>query len=371
MHSQSSVHGLSSYIETSSAIAQRSRGQQPLVLGRILLTKMLSGLSAFEYGLYGLHAKPLGEVRDYLTKKQTTTLFNRVNPVGQRPKVDDKLLFHRLCRTAGIPTPDILAVLSTDGTVDGNEVVLPDFSALIRYFASDARRDVILKPRRDSLGTGVRFVSLRAGRAFDLNDQLIDTDTFARELSADMQRDQYLVQPFVRPHSQMATLSAGKALGTLRILAFSEGSEVRILYALLRIPAAGNVHDNFSSGNNGNLIAAVDPKTGRLGRAWGRSKNSSSRLLDAFACNPDNGAQIEGVQVPMWETIQGLLARAAAAFSDLPCMGWDLAVTEDRVLVIEANANADIIGAQVCCGAGARSLLRPVYARYARRLPRS
>ena len=49
-------------------------------------------------------------------------------------------------------------------------MVLPDFSALIQYFASDARRDVILKPRTDSLGTGVRFVSLRAGRAFDLND---------------------------------------------------------------------------------------------------------------------------------------------------------------------------------------------------------
>lgn len=368
MHSQSSVHGLSSYIETSSAIAQRSRGQQPLILGRILLAKMLSGLSAFEYGLYGLHAKPLGEVRDYLTKKQTTALFERVNPPGQRVKVDDKLRFHRLCRKANLPTPDILAVLSADGTVDGNEVVLPDFSALIQYFASDARRDVILKPRTDSLGTGVRFVSLRAGRAFDLNDQLIDTEIFARELSVDMQRDQYLVQPFVRPHLQMATLGAGKALGTLRILAFSD-REVRILYALLRIPAAGNVHDNFSSGNNGNLIAAVDPKTGRLGRAWGRPKNSSSRLLDAFACNPDNGAQIEGMRVPMWEAIQELLARAAVAFSDLPCLGWDVAVTEDGVLIIEANANADIIGAQVCCGVGARSLLGPVYARYAQRLP--
>ena len=76
MHSQSSVHGLSSYIETSSAIAQRSRGQQPLILGRILLAKMLSGLSAFEYGFW-LACQAVRRVRDYLTRSRPLRCSSR------------------------------------------------------------------------------------------------------------------------------------------------------------------------------------------------------------------------------------------------------------------------------------------------------
>jgi len=361
---QSSVHGLSSYVETSSALAKRSKDLQPLVLGRILLAKALSGLSAFEYGLYGLHSKPLGAVRDYQTKKQTSALFARVNRAEHRVVVDDKLLFQRHCLKAGIPTPDVLAVLSAERKHEADQTVLESYTELARRFAQGVRCDLILKPRNDSLGTGVRFVSLRSGRAFDLDDQPIDVKTFSRDLWADMQRDQYLVQPFVRPHAVIAALGSGRALGTLRILTYLDHGDIRILYALMRIPTAGNVHDNFGSGANGNLIAAIDPLTGELTCAWGRPKLSSSRLLDTFPCNPDTGAQIAGVRLPMWETVHDLLLRAAIAFSDLPCLGWDLAVTPDEILIIEANANPDIIGAQVCCGAGARRLLAPLYARF-------
>ena len=88
---------MSSYLETSKAIANRTGGVQSAVLGRILIAKLLSGLSAFEYGLYGLQDKPLSSVTQYMTKKQTTALLRRVNHAHHRPLVDDKLEFHRRC----------------------------------------------------------------------------------------------------------------------------------------------------------------------------------------------------------------------------------------------------------------------------------
>jgi len=336
-----------------------------VVLGRILLSKALFGLSAFDYGLYRLGNKPIREVRQYLTKRQSTELFKLVNPLQQRPAVDDKLLFNRLCRDVEIPTPDILAVLSRGGVANGEVCVLPDFGSLAKLYAREKRLDLILKPRSDSLGTGVRFVSFQSGRVLDIDGRVIDLQPFADQLHFDMQRDQYLVQPFLRLHPDLAALSSGRALGTLRVLVFSDQGKFRILYAVMRIPAAGNVHDNFSAGASGNLIAAVDPSTGKLSRAWGRQRGSSSRLLDSFACNPATGAQIEGVQVPMWQQVSEVLSRAAAAFSRLPCLGWDLAVTEQGVLVIEANSNPDLVGGQVCSGIGARTLLAPVIERFA------
>lgn len=364
MPSYTGVHGVSSYLETARLISGQSRLRRPGVLARILAVKLLSGLSAFEYGLYGLHEKPLAVATRYMTKKQTTALLERVNARGKRPLVDDKLHFHRLCRSAEVPTVDVLAVLNRQGKENGDEVVLTDFRALMKHFQSGPTADLILKPRTDSLGTGIRFVSLRDGGAFDLDGCAIDVDAFASDLSVDMQRDDYLVQPFVKPHPDIAALGGGRALGTLRVLSYFDGGQARILYAFLRIPAAGNVHDNFSSGANGNLVAQVELPGGRLGPAWGRPKNSSSRLLQRYACNPTTTALIEGVRIPYWQEVETLIPRAASALAELPCLAWDVAITADGPLLIEANANADIIGAQVCCGRGAKSLLAPVIARY-------
>lgn len=364
MPSYSGVHGISSYLEMARVISNRSPALQPLVFARIVAAKLLSGLSAFEYGLYGLHDKPLSVARQYMTKKQTTALLERVNPKDQRLLVDDKLRFHRRCRTAGVPAVDVLAVLNRDGEKDADEVVFADFRALLKQWQGRPTIDLILKPRTDSLGTGIRFISLREGGAFDLDGAAIDIAAFSNDLAADMQRDDYLVQPFVRPHSEIAALGEGRALGTLRVLSFLDGEQVRVLYAFLRIPAAGNVHDNFSSGATGNLVAHVELLGGRLGPAWGRPKHSPSRLLQRHARNPATGIQIEGVLVPYWKEVGALIFRAARLFPELPCLAWDVAVTTNGPLLIEANANADMVGAQVCCGTGARAMLAPVIARY-------
>lgn len=355
------THGVKSYIETAHALAARTGASWTVVLARILAVKAISGMSAFEYGLYGLHREPLSKVRDYRTKKQTTALFERINVPERRSMVDDKLLFRRLCQKAGLACPEVLAVLTHQpASHDGPERLFASFSDLMRAYERASRLDLILKPRTDSLGTGVRFVSLRSGRAFDMDDRPLDLAGFWQALSEDMRRDQYLVQPFVRPHPDIAALGAGKALGTLRILALSTSPGMQILYALMRIPARGNVHDNFSSGANGNLIASVDATTGLLSSAWGCQRHTRSRLLQRYASNPDTGARIEGVRIPMWQEVLGLIESATYAFRELPCLGWDIAVTADGPTIIEANANPDIIGAQVCCGMGARRLLGPL-----------
>jgi glutathione synthase/RimK-type ligase-like ATP-grasp enzyme len=360
-----SVFGPAGYLTVSKEISRQAGLSVPLVLGRILLSKAFFGLSAFDYGLYRLGDKSIREVRQYLTKKQSTKLFDVVNPLQHRRAVDDKLLFNRLCRDKDIPTPDVLAVLSRDGMAEGALRVFPDFGTLASFYASEQRLDLILKPRSDSLGTGVRFVSFQCGRAIDIDGRPIDLQPFIDELHVDMQRDQYLVQPFLRSHPDLAGLSSGPALGTIRVLAFSDQGKCRIIYAVMRIPAAGNVHDNFSAGASGNLIAAVHPSTGKLSRAWGRKHGSSSRLLDSFARNPVTGTSIEGVQVPMWQEVHAVLSRATTAFSQLPCLGWDLAITGQSVIVIEANSNPDLFGGQACTGVGARTLLAPVIERFA------
>src|SRR5687767_4374551 len=104
--------GLENYVATANELAQTERRLATPILMRMLLAKALFGLSAVEYGLFGLHGRPLRQVRHYRTKKQTTAMFARINDPAARPLVDDKLEFHRLCKAAGLPVPGLQALIS-------------------------------------------------------------------------------------------------------------------------------------------------------------------------------------------------------------------------------------------------------------------
>jgi hypothetical protein len=296
-----------------------------------------------------------------MTKKQTTALFARINPPEQRSLVEDKLAFHRRCLKMDLPVPRLHALICREPAPDGADVeVLRGFTELLERFRDEADIRLILKPRRDALGTGVRMVHLRSGVPFDINQRRIDRGAFEHQLQADMARDDYLVQAFVAPHPTTAAWGTGKALGTLRIATFLSSDGVQLLFALVRIPTGDNVHDNFSGGTSGNLIACVDLRAGILMRAFGRRDARFSRLIDSFDANPDSGRLLGGQPIPDWTEIVKLARRAAEAFPTLSLLGWDIAPSAQGPIVIEANSNPDVVGAQVSCGRSARELLRPL-----------
>lgn len=356
-----SDYGLQSYLETSKQIGERRQQAWALVLVRMLLAKAWHGLSAQEYGLFGLDREPWSKLGGYMTKKQTTALFARINPPDQRSLVEDKLAFHRHCMKMDLPVPRLHALICRNPAHDVDDVeVLRGFTELLQRFCDQAEIRLILKPRRDALGTGVRLVNLRSGVPFDINERRIDQGTFEHQLQADMVRDDYLVQAFVAPHPTTAAWGSGKALGTLRIATFLSERGVQLLYALVRIPTGDNVHDNFSGGNSGNLIACVDLRAGHLMRVFGRRDARFNHLVDSFDANPDSGQLLAGQAIPAWTEIVELVRRAAEAFPTLSLLGWDIAPSAQGPLIIEANSNPDIVGAQVSCGRGARELLRPL-----------
>lgn len=359
----SSAYGFSAYVETAREIGARDGALFPLVLMRMLAAKAIYGLSAVEYAQYALQEKPFSALRDYQTKRQTTELFDRLNPHAERPQVEDKLRFHRICAAAGLPVPVLHAVLSRRGTRDVTDYpLLSSFDDVVERFRDRNEVRLILKPQNDALGTGVRFVRVCKGQVFDIGGEPIAHDDFTRQLYADMQRDDYLVQEFVRPHPEMAALGSGKALGTLRIVTQLANGEPRPLYALCRIPCGNNPHDNFSGGRTGNLVAFVDIDSGRLHSAFGRRDKRYPHLLEHFDNNPDTGKPIAGQWVPQWSEIRAVVERGARTFPGLPALGWDVALSDSGVVIIEANSNPDIIGAQVSSGQGARKVLEPLYA---------
>jgi Sugar-transfer associated ATP-grasp len=351
------------YLKIARQIAARWNTRPEVILPKMVMAKTLYGISATEFALYGMSSKPLGQISHFLTKKHTTKLFSKINPQSDKWRVDDKLAFHRICEKAGIPTPRIHCILSNRSATDiADFQILKHPLELMHVFGHMEDVRIFLKPRNDSLGTGTRYMRIRDKTAFDIENKPMAMEPFIAELLSDMQRDDYLVQSFVTPHPEVVRLGSGPALGTMRLDTYTESGRVQLLFGLLRIPCGRNVSDNFLAGRSGNLIAALDVETGEIRAAYGRRNNSFPNLLERFEANPETSAAITGQFVPGWADLRGRLEGACLAFAELPILGWDVAVSPEGPVFIEANSNPDIIGEQVTSGRGARLMLRPVYA---------
>jgi hypothetical protein len=90
--------------------------------------------------------------------------------------------------------------------------------------------------------------------------------------------------------------------------------------------------DNFSQGG---LCSLVDLETGRISAA--RTQDAKAPNFRNLVNHPETGSPIEGVVVPRWEEAKQLVLQVSEMFPDLHVIGWDVAITEAGVRLIEGN----------------------------------
>lgn len=188
---------------------------------------------------------------------------------------------------------------------------------------------LVLKPTRGGKGTGVRFLE-RTPDGPVLNGDRVERSVLRDRLAG---LDEYLVTEFVRQHDYAATIFPD-ATNTLRIYSVFDRrtDEAEVFRAVHRLGSEASVPtDNWSRGG---YCAPVDVETGRL-RPLLLVDGSTRSALER---HPATGATVEGVAVPHWEAVRELVREAATLHRYAPLVGWDVVVTADGPVLIEANA---------------------------------
>ena len=159
----------------------------------------------------------------------------------------------------------------------------------------------------------------------------------------------YMFQPLLRPHLDVAAL-CGWNLATVRVVTVSTEHGPRVLRACWKIPAGGNVADNYWRG--GNLLAQLDMKTGEILRVTRGAGLDLVELED----HPDTGARLIGARVPGWEALKATAIEAARLMRGLGIIGWDIAPATTGPVIVEMNESPDLFLNQL---ADRRGLLEP------------
>lgn len=240
----------------------------------------------------------------------------------------DKVAFAEACRERDLPAVPLLLAVE-EGSFRHLEGDAPSLPAI----------DLFVKQTYGKGGRGAERWDHRSDGSWIGQDGRVVTES---ELIEHVRSRPYacVVQPRLVNHCDITDLANG-ALSTVRITTFrDERGSFEVVSAVLRMAVGSNhVVDNFHAGG---IAARVEIQGGVLGRATDLGLSARRGWCDA---HPESGAPIAGRKLPFWEPTLALARRAHAAFPRQALVGWDVAITGDGPVLVEANGgpDADII----------------------------
>jgi hypothetical protein len=232
--------------------------------------------------------------------------------------MDDKGIFARMCREAGLSHVPVLDPAGPD---------LPE--------------ECIIKPRLGTQGRGVRRVGRREASVADVRTEV--------------------VQPRLVNHPDLQRVAGPDAgLCTLRINTLKTPAGDRVLLGCIaRLARAGSVADNFHAGG---IAAPVDRATGCLQAGTeDLLKQADWGQRNAIHAHPDTGVRFAGCLVyPQFPEACALALRAHESLGpELLMCSWDIVPGPEGPLLLEAAS---------CMGGVLELLHRPDAALYRRAL---
>ena len=176
-------------------------------------------------------------------------------------------------------------------------------------------KEIIVKPNNLSCGKGVRKIDVTKYNNKDLYKELMSNETF-------------LIEEVAKQHKDVSKLHPA-SVNTIRIVTLiSDYGIPSVISAVVRIGTNNKIVDNF---NNDGVCAMVDLKTGKINSLAINSKG------DMFTHHPTTNVKIEGYQIPMWDEITKMVIEASKVVKEMRLIGWDVCVSDDSPLLIEAN----------------------------------
>jgi hypothetical protein len=248
--------------------------------------------------------------------------------------VENKIAANALFGAYGFPVIPTLALFSNQAGIPATNLLRGEDE--LRHFLISRNYPLFGKP----LG-GIQSLGAASFDRYDAaRDRLIGSQGTEISLNAFVgdvvahYGNGYLFQRRVSPHADVRAL-CGDRLATVRLLTVLTKAGPKLLRACWKVPAGGNVADNFW--RSGNMLARLDLADGRVLRAVRGTGTKTEELTH----HPDTGAGLVGFAIPHWKEIVDLALEGAKVLPEVALIGWDIAPAEGGAVLVELNHNPD------------------------------
>lgn len=137
---------------------------------------------------------------------------------------------------------------------------------------------------------------------------------------------QYLLEEKIIQNKEISSIYP-HSINTIRVVTLNRNDEVKIMFSAIRIGNHGKFVDNF---NNGGMFSPIDDDGVIRKPALDKENN-------VFEVHPMTNTPIVGFKIPMYEEIKELCRKLAFVTPELGLCGWDIAITDKGIDVVEGN----------------------------------
>ena len=196
--------------------------------------------------------------------------------------------------------------------LDVSKATEEEFAAFVRSHGT-----VMLKATDLACGRGISRYTYREG------DDLTALYNANRDI---------LMEEFIHQHPKLAAFNPSSTNVPRLNTMLDQHGEPHLFSAFFRTGSGDTVVDNMGAGG---MAAHIDVETGIVDTL------AIDEEAREFLVHPISGQVFPGLQIPHWEEAKAAVLNAAREVPDMRYIGWDVAVTEDGVCIVEGNGRAD------------------------------
>lgn len=316
----------------------------------------------YQYLKHGLYLRKFENgIERYLPTELLHITRDAANAEADPAMVEDKLLFEKTIRSVGLRSTNTLFRLGRGSIADmaGRPFTYADFVAAID--ALELPDGIIVKPLTGGSGSAVFKLCTRHGQLFH-DDHPLGESEFDRLIFTTNKGHywtEFVVQETISQHPDLSRFNP-TSVNTIRIDTLVDASgQVHFNAAALKVGTRGSIVDNSSAGG---YMIAIDLETGHLKTGAKRESEFGGQYHDVhqtFRVDPSSFV------MPFWRQTRDTVELAARTLAPFRSLGWDIAITPDGPLVVEANADYGIDVLQELSGG---YLAKPLGQEYLRRI---
>ncbi|MDN3473544.1 hypothetical protein HHE92_05300 [Pseudoalteromonas arctica] len=251
--------------------------------------------------------------------------------------VEDKIVMDVLFDGMNFPTANVIAKKKTRYIFNSKGIALNNDS-FAELLSSSHSAKLFIKPANGRGGSGI-LIAKKQDDVYKIKGSDLELNfDYVSKLKGD-----FVIEEAISQHLDIEAVYA-HSVNTLRVITKrNTQGQVEIIATTLRMGSKGSEIDNTSAGG---LVIGIDLLTGHAFRDYATHEYGSSRFYE----HPDSGFKFKDLIIPNWLNIQNEILELANKNIILNLTGWDIAITNNGIVVIEINTLFGIDGLQSALG---------------------
>ncbi len=174
---------------------------------------------------------------------------------------------------------------------------------------------VLAKPVAETQGRGIELITYDDEKA----------DFLAKKLTS----FEYIIEEYIHQHHLISEINP-TSVNTIRLCTvLDKNHTAHVIGAAIRCGGENSTVDNF---HHGGVAYPIDVENGIV---CGKGKTNSDNKT--YARHPSTGKLMIGLEIPHWNLVIDSVKEAAEMSDRIAYLGWDVAITEDGIEIVEAN----------------------------------